>query len=118
MSDQADKQVPEGQTQAKRQRQRKGRVKSTIPSTWTVSESIVINGRYVEVGTEVSIQGESGRFRFLRHVVTEAGAEWIDVIGGPAKAEKWRSFRPERVKRVHRIAKTRQGQAIREEKGK
>lgn len=67
---------------------------------WVVSEEIQINGRNVVVGTELSIVDERGRFRFLQHVQTPT-AEWIDVIGGPEKVRMYRSFRPERVKRVH-----------------
>jgi hypothetical protein len=66
-----------------------------------------INRRTLRHGTEVSIRGERGRFRFIKAVQTPAGAVWLDFIGGPAKAEKWRSFRPDRVRRVHRINKTR-----------
>lgn len=68
---------------------------------WEVSTSIQINNRHVEPGTELKIAGERGRFRFIKHVKTETGLEWIDVWGGPNKAEQWRSFRPEKVKTVH-----------------
>lgn len=74
---------------------------------WIKHTDFVVNRRVLRVGTEVSIRGERGRFRFLRAVETPAGAVWLDFIGGPAKAEKWRSFHPERVRRVHRINKTR-----------
>jgi hypothetical protein len=73
---------------------------------WVISDSVQINGRIVSEGTELSIRGESGRFRFKAHVVTPK-AEWIDVIGGKKGYEKWRSFRLDRVKRVHRLKKTR-----------
>lgn len=67
---------------------------------WEVSTEMQINGRYVEPGTELKIQGERGRFRFIKHVLTST-AEWIDVWGGPKGAESIRSFRTDRVKRVH-----------------
>ena len=67
----------------------------------TTTEFIAPNGRHLSPGTEVSITGERGRFRFQRHVVTEKGVEWIDVIGGPKGSSQWRSFRPDRIKRVH-----------------
>lgn len=75
---------------------------------WIKSETIKINGRIVEKGTELSIQGESGRFRFLAHIITPT-CEWIDVIGGKSERYKqFRAFRPERVKRVHWKNKTRE----------
>lgn len=67
---------------------------------WVISDKIQINGRWLTAGTEVSIIGERGRFMFLKHVQTPT-AEWIDVIGGPTGVKMWRSFRSERVKRVH-----------------
>lgn len=60
-------------------------------------EAIKINHRNVEPGTELSIEGERGRFRFLRLVNSET-SEWIDVVD---KDHKIRSFYPDRVKRVH-----------------
>lgn len=67
---------------------------------WEVSTEMQINGRYVEPGTELKISGERGRFRFVKHVVASSG-EWIDVWGGPKGSESMRSFRSDRVKRVH-----------------
>ena len=65
------------------------------------------NSRKLVVGTEVSITGERGRFRFVKASTTSAGREVFDFIGGPAGREIWRSFYPERVKRVHRIPRMR-----------
>jgi len=73
----------------------------TTPPGWRTASEGKINGRRVERGTELSIQGESGRFRFVRFVKTDKGARWIDVIGGRKGCDQWRSFRPERVKTVH-----------------
>lgn len=76
---------------------------------WEVSETFTWNGRHLEPGTEVSIRGEAGRFRFVRHVRRPNGAEWIDLIGTDAKGigTAFRSFRPERIRTVHRLVKTR-----------
>jgi hypothetical protein len=65
------------------------------------------NGRKLVKGTEVKIAGERGRFRFVEAVQTPTGKLWLDFIGGPSGAEKWRSFDPSRVKTVHRVNRTR-----------
>lgn len=79
----------------------------SLPPDWVEHESARVNGRIVEVGTELSIHGERGRFRFLKRVERpERGIEWLDVWGGPKRCEQWRSFHPSRVRRVHRIATT------------
>lgn len=59
-----------------------------------------INGRHVTVGTELKIAGVTGRFVFQRYVDT-GEHQWVDVWGGPAKAERFRSFRLDRIKTVH-----------------
>jgi hypothetical protein len=82
-----------------------------LPEGWVVSDEYRANGRHIEKGTELSIVGERGRFIFLSHVVNGAGAEWINVFGGPVKHEILRSFRPERIKRVHRLNRTRKNAA-------
>jgi hypothetical protein len=64
---------------------------------WVVSSEMTINGRNVVYGTELSITGERGRFRFLKHTVN-GDKEWIDVVD---KFKAIRSFKPDRVKRVH-----------------
>lgn len=80
---------------------RKKKEKIDDPSRdWEVNYEMQINGRYVEPGTELKIQGQRGRFRFIKHVLT-ATSEWIDVWGGPKHQEQWRSFHTEQVKRVH-----------------
>lgn len=81
---------------------------SALPTGWIVTTDWVARRRHVQPGTELSIIGVSGRFRFVRHVRT-ATAEWIDVVGGTkAGGDRTRSFRPERVRAVHRIARMRQ----------
>lgn len=75
------------------------------PENWTVQTEIQINGRSVCVGTELSIRGESGRFRFIKHVVTPT-SEWIDVVGGKKGYSMMRSFGLDRVRTVHWKNKT------------
>jgi hypothetical protein len=71
---------------------------------WTVVTEYTINGRHIGPGSECSIAGERGRFRFVKAVTTQSGAHYLDFIGPYG----FRSFYPERVRRVHRIMKTRQ----------
>jgi hypothetical protein len=60
------------------------------------------NGRNLVKGTELSIRDERGRFQFIRHVYNpRLDVEWIDVVGGPNGSKQYRSFNPQRVKRVH-----------------
>ena len=82
---------------------KKAIAKEDNPSAhWEVSEHIIHNGRHVEKGTEVTITGERGRFKFMRHVYNPAiDVEWIDCVGGKKGTWEWRSFRKERIKRVH-----------------
>lgn len=83
------------------------RRRPTLPADWIETTEIQLNGRDVTPGTELSIRGERGRFRFLKHVSRpERGIEWIDVYGGPKGSEQLRAFRPERIKTVHRLNTT------------
>ena len=69
---------------------------------WTRSDHFVApSGRHLTPGVEFSVRGERGRFRFVEHVLTEKGVEWISAIGGPRGVKTWRAFRPERIRRVH-----------------
>jgi hypothetical protein len=81
-------------------KKRKLNVLSEVHPDWVITEEIQVNGRNVVVGTELSIIDERGRFKFIKHVKTPT-AEWIDVVGGISGHKSFRSFRPERVKRVH-----------------
>lgn len=85
-----------------------GRKKSNInlPADWHEHDHAEANGRHIGPGTEVSIRGERGRFRFLKRVTRDNGLEWLDFWGGPKGAEAWRSFSASQVRRVHRINKT------------
>lgn len=84
-----------------------GRKKKSVQSgprpndNWVYMTEMQINGRNVAKGTELKISHERGRFRFVQYVQTDKGAEWVDVWGGPKGAECMRSFRLDRVKRVH-----------------
>jgi hypothetical protein len=74
---------------------------------WVEADAIVINGRTITPGTELSIKGERGRFRFIKLVTrAERDIEWIDVWGGPKHSPQLRSFRPDRIRTVHRINTT------------
>lgn len=74
---------------------------------WTRHDVVRVHGRILAKGTEVSIKGERGRFRFLGAVTTPSGAYWLDFIGGSKGVVMFRAFRPEQIKRVHIRAKTR-----------
>lgn len=72
-----------------------------IVTTWKAP-----TGRTLTPGMELSIEGVSGRFSFIRFV-DNGKVQWIDVFGGTSGHEKIRSFRPERVETVHRLKKMR-----------
>ena len=76
---------------------------------WVITEEITVNGRKVVRGTEISITGERGRFKFLKHVYNpKTDSSWIDVVGGSSTAaSQHRSFRQERIKTVHWKNRTR-----------
>jgi len=79
---------------------------SRLPEAWLVEYDIHLGRRHLTPGTEVKIQGERGRYRFIKRVTTPT-AQWLDFVGGPAGHASWRSFGEERVKTVHRIQTTR-----------
>jgi len=84
-------------------RKKKTDIKADNPAAhWIIKDKVVINGRHVEKGTEISITGERGRFKFLRHIYNPAiDVEWIDCYGGKKGTWEWRSFHLVKVKRVH-----------------
>lgn len=84
---------------------KQGKKTKAHPDNWTVKTQMQINGRIVATGTELSITGEPGRFRFIKHVVTPT-CEWIDVVGGRKGYSSTRSFRPSQVRTVHWKNKT------------
>ncbi len=72
-----------------------------VTTTW-----VAPTGRTLTPGMELTISGERGRFRFIRHVCS-GDKQWVDVLGGKSGHEKIRSFRPDRVAVVHRLKKLR-----------
>ncbi len=51
-------------------------------------------------GTIVQIKGERGMFTVKSISTSAAGLISVNCVGGPAGHAAWRSFRPERVKKV------------------
>ncbi|UIW13318.1 hypothetical protein SEA_CREWMATE_67 [Arthrobacter phage Crewmate] len=82
------------------------KLKTNLPADWHEHDHAEANGRHITPGTEVSIRGERGRFRFLKRVTRDDGREWLDFWGGPKGCEAWRSFAADQVRRVHRINTT------------
>lgn len=88
---------------------RKVTTKKTTQSTprpndnWVITEEITVNGRKVVKGTELTIEGERGRYLFIKHVYNPStDSAWIDVVGGSSTAaSRHRSFRQDRIKTVH-----------------
>ena len=77
---------------------------------WITSEEIMLHGRHVIRGSELSIKGERGRFNFIKHVLNpKTGSEWIDVVGGPTGYKTMRSFHIDKIRRVHNKVKTKEG---------
>jgi hypothetical protein len=68
-------------------------------------EATLPGGRTVPVGAELSITGERGRF-VLRWV--EANGD-LTCWGGPDGHAAWRTFRPARVRTVHRKLRPQRG---------
>jgi hypothetical protein len=85
----------------------KAKVQQPLPAGWVVSETWKCHGREVVKGTELSISGVRGRFRFVKHVKTP-DHEWVDVVGGVKGSSHFRSFAPDRVRTVHRLNRTRE----------
>lgn len=77
-----------------------------LPPDWHEYLDATVNGRLLAPGTEVSVRGERGRFRFIKRVRRDDGREWLDFWGGPKGAAQWRSFPASQVRRVHRINTT------------
>ena len=72
------------------------------------SKAVFINRRKLTPGTEVSIFGKRGRFRFVNANTTSEGRLVLNFVGGKANRVMMRSFYPEQVKRVHRLNNTRE----------
>jgi hypothetical protein len=69
----------------------------------TTEQILKVNGRIIENGTEISVQGEPGRFVF-RWMTGSSLTCW----GGRLGHEMYRSFPTSRVRRVHSKPKLRQ----------
>lgn len=79
---------------------------ATVVALRPVADTAVLpDGRRLESGREIKIEGEPGSFRFV-YVWEPDGSL---VCWGPLDSQhaQWRSFRPSRVKRVHRKAQSR-----------
>lgn len=76
----------------------------TPPVALVKLDSATFHGRHVTRGTEITVAG-AGRCRFLAHVTNPSGDTWVDVVD---QAGRLRSFSVDRVKTVHRLAKTRE----------
>lgn len=72
------------------------------------SKAVFINRRRLTPGTEVSVFGKRGRFRFVSASVTSEGRLVLNFVGGKANRVMMRSFYPEQIKRVHRLNATRE----------
>lgn len=79
----------------------KKKPRNSVNTSWVILDSVQINGRNVSTGSEITIKGERGRFKFIQLVKTPE-AEWVDVIGGLSNYKAFRSFYLSRVKVVHR----------------
>ena len=64
---------------------------------------IQVNGRFLNLDGEVSIQGERGRFRYVGFSYTSDGRVVLNFVGGAMNHELMRSFYPDRVKTVHNV---------------
>lgn len=80
------------------------RTKMIRPKSLPEGPAVVVRGRELMRGTEVSIRGERGRFRFVKSSVTSAGRVVCDFIGPSEAHAAWRSFYPERIRTVHRVS--------------
>ncbi|AFN37766.1 hypothetical protein FGG44_gp78 [Mycobacterium phage MacnCheese] len=84
------------------------RTRAVAPAVAEVERpEVIVNGKVLEPGAEVSIKGERGRFRFVKSARTSTGRVTCDFIGPDDNTKCWRSFYPERIKTVHRILRTR-----------
>jgi len=73
-----------------------------ISAHWERSDTYEANGRKIVKGTELTIEGERGRFKFMQYVYNpRSDVAWIDCIGGKRGVKEFRAFRPERIKTVH-----------------
>lgn len=62
------------------------------------NQTLKIHNRIIEHNTEISIDGEAGRFKFISINASDGS---ITCFGGRQGYAMFRSFMPDRVKRVH-----------------
>ena len=67
-------------------------------------------GRVLTPGVEFKIRGERGRFRFVAHVLTDKGHDWVECVGGASGVVMSRAFAWDRITRVYRDRKIMSGQ--------
>lgn len=86
------------------------RCKIIQPKPLAEGPAIIVRGRELTRGVEVSIRGERGRFRFVKSSVTSEGRVVGDFIGPSEAHAAWRSFYADRIKTVHRTKSRRVSQ--------
>lgn len=73
---------------------------------WIITTEVKVNGRWLRPGTEFKVKGERGRMRFVRHVEYIGGnVSWVDCFD---KNKQFRSFRKDRITRIHSKNQTRE----------
>ncbi|MGH3956533.1 MAG: DUF7246 family protein [Mycobacterium sp.] len=77
------------------------------PKSLAEGPPVMVRGRELARGAEVSIRGERGRFRFVKSSLTSEGRIVCDFIGPSEAHAAWRSFYVDRIKTVHRIKRLR-----------
>lgn len=78
---------------------------STWPGNWKVSSKVTVGEYHLTASptTWVTVSGERGAFKFLRHVVDKStGNEWIDCVRDIGLTDEggtltFHAFPPERV---------------------
>ena len=65
-------------------------------------DEVTLGRRTLKRGVIITITNERGKFLFHSAIVKDDVCQSICVFGGTANREKWRHFRPERVKTVKR----------------
>ena len=65
------------------------------------------DGRTVRLDGTVSVDGLTGRYRWLGRVCRDGS---LELFGGPEGRQQFRCVAPSRVRTVHRIDRTRKGQ--------
>lgn len=68
-----------------------------MPITLTISDELKLSSRTtVLAGDFVKVKGRKGEFMFRRHVLTDRGKEWVDLL---CSDQKTHSVRPDEVKK-------------------